>query len=33
MDQRGGLEQFRQQAEGKQRGARERPADDEGLPF
>lgn len=34
MDQHGGLEQFRQESEGKQSGGRERPAKgDEGLPF
>jgi hypothetical protein len=33
MDQHGGLEQFRQEFEGKQAGSRERPPDDEGLPF
>ena len=33
MDQQGGPEQFRRESEGKQTGARERPAGDEGLPF
>jgi len=33
MDQHGGLERFREEFEGKRAARREKPADDEGLPF
>jgi hypothetical protein len=33
MDRHGGLERFRQEFEGRRADARDKPADDEGLPF
>jgi hypothetical protein len=33
MDQQGGLERYRQRFEGERAARREKPADDEGLPF